>query len=771
MGVFDFLRSSKIKAKTEEEKPRNTVARPQNAMTIGSAVIPPPQDDTFKAYIPEFLYKPPFGYPLKKNVAELKLLAQNPYVFSVIRTLKDEAATTKWEIKPKKEFTDVTNPQQHNEEIKRISTWFNNPNGNDESFADILSCWIQDLCELDAAVGVKVFNRGKEFSQLYARDGGTFLKNPDIYGYLGNREEYIDPLNNNFDYRSYTGQDGKPTQEGINAYSVSYSEKAAYFQYGWTGLGLPVPFGRREIIYITMTPRSDSIYGRSPLEILKSSILTLIYGQNYHLDFYLNGNAPDGLISVPGAEQDQVEAMQRRMDSKFRNVDQLGNTVRIGHQYPVTGTDAKFVPFTLSAKDMEIIEQQKWWTKLVWTCFGVPPDEMGFTEDSNKAVSQTQTGAHKRRALTPMLKRIEYAINTQLMPELDPTGIFEFHFEDYNLEEDMKKHQLYQLQTQIGIKTPEMIAEEEGINVEKLKAHKEEERKKRMEETQLSKTPLNEEKQSTVKAQITSLEPEKPQEEKKETNIKPQDAILAYYTKIEQKINHNLDLEEHNLLSDAKVKSIITDISQGYLSFITNEELQKAIQEVVSQEYEKGLSRAEIQFNMNFMGDYKAIGYLKNFGFDAVKNLTEEMKTDLKKTVSLGIMNREDIPQLRDRIQKVMNDSKTRAQLIAQTETIRAFNQGYYDAAKESKLSLKREWSAQPERDENNPCEICESLDGQVVGMNEPFIDKDGKEHFLPPNPHPRCKCRVLYVQSRLKSKKKMIINRLPEGGVAVTYD
>ena len=53
----------------------------------------------FKAYIPQFLYKPPYGYPRKVNTVYLKSLAKNPYIFSVIKTLCDEVVSKKWEIK------------------------------------------------------------------------------------------------------------------------------------------------------------------------------------------------------------------------------------------------------------------------------------------------------------------------------------------------------------------------------------------------------------------------------------------------------------------------------------------------------------------------------------------------------------------------------------------------------------------------------------------------------------------------------------------------
>lgn len=473
--------------------------KPQESK-IGSATSDPfttPSNDVMKAYIPNFLYKPPFGYPLNKNIVQLRNLAKNPYIFSIIRTLKDEASTTKWEIKLKKEFTNESFTGKYDEQKKSISSFFYNPNGNEESFNELVGQWVQDLCEVDAAVGVKVFSRNGKFSQIFARDGGSFLKNPNIYGYLGSRDEFVYPIN-----------DINPNltmPDKIKIYGAHYSESAAYYQYGWTGNALPVPFGRREIIYICANPRTDSIYGRSPLEVIENVLLTLIYGAQYNMDFYINGNTPEGIVNIVGGDVDTCIAFQDKLKGKFKADDNLlGYNRRIGHTYPVWGGPAvNFIPFQLSAKDMEIIEQQKWFTKLVWSAFGVTPEEMGYSEDSNRAVSKTMTGVHKRKALKPLLKKIEYAINTQLMPELDPSGIFEFAFEDYDIDEDIKQNQLYQMQISMGIKSAEMVAEEEGIDIEKLKKHKEEQEQKEFERNkQLQSQSINN--NPGVKAEVVS---------------------------------------------------------------------------------------------------------------------------------------------------------------------------------------------------------------------------------------------------------------------------
>ena len=180
----------------------------------------PPTNDIMKANIPGFLYKPPYGYPRKLNVPHLRDMAKTPYIFSIIKTLSDEAAGTKWSVRVKEDYSD----DQEAQALAQEATLFlSNPNGNDESFEFINKSVIKDVLELDSGVIVKVFNKEGQLSQLFARDAGSFLKNPDIYGYMGARQDFINP-------------DGTPmNNDSMTAkqYGSAYSD-AAYFQYGWT---------------------------------------------------------------------------------------------------------------------------------------------------------------------------------------------------------------------------------------------------------------------------------------------------------------------------------------------------------------------------------------------------------------------------------------------------------------------------------------------------------------------------------------------------------
>lgn len=494
MGMLDFLRN------------RGSI----ESVSTESAVVDSKGADIFKAYIPNFLYKPPFGMPRRDNTPQMKKLSENPYVFSIIKTLCDEATSIDWEIKVKEEFQkafDVqANPVEeedespgvkvdYDEKIKEITKFFRNPNGNEESFNHILRQVITDICEVDSGVIVKVFDVEGNFKQMFARDGSLFLKNPDIYGYIGNRRDFVLPLPDGF---SGVGIDlgGTPTasqQQLMKTYSLLYKEDAAYFQYGWTAGSMPVPFGKREIVYIMQNPRGDSIYGRSAVGILMNTILNLIYGQEFNLDYYTNNNMPDGVIQLLGATKEQIIQYRENMESQFRETDTFGKKVKRFFKVPIVNTEAKFTAFTMSAKEMEVIAQQEWFTKILWMSFGVNADEMGFTENSNKATGEAQIKTFKRKAIRPLLDIIEYHLNTQIVSEFfskpgegnlkdfSEVPVY-FEFDTYDVDEDVKELNKFKLELDMGIKTNMMIAKERGINLDELSEELERKKEEEFEE-------------------------------------------------------------------------------------------------------------------------------------------------------------------------------------------------------------------------------------------------------------------------------------------------
>ena len=401
-----------------------------------------------KRYIPYFIYKPPFGFPRTDiDIVNVRRIAQSPTFFSVENTLLNELCALDWDIVA----CDEVDEEKVKAKIKSVKDFFKNPNDNDESFNQILRAIGRDLLELDAGVINKAYTAGGDLSQIFTIDGATILKNPDEHGYMGTRADYV-PLE--------VGQ-GVSQDQVRWYYDHVYKEQAAYFQYNWTGGIWPIPFGRKEIIYFMNNSRSDSVYGRSPVQILYNILLILLYAQNVNLDAYVKNNLPTGIIQILKGSKEQIDSTRQYFNQLINEKDDYGNSRHRYFNFPITNTEVKYVPFTFSAKDMQMLEQQKWYQELVWAVIGVTPDEMGQVINSNRSTSNEQSRIFKRKALKPLLKLIEYQLNTRLVWEdLDPDMEVQFKFNDYDIEEDYRKHEL--IEKKLNYMTINEIRTEEG---------------------------------------------------------------------------------------------------------------------------------------------------------------------------------------------------------------------------------------------------------------------------------------------------------------------
>ena len=203
---------------------------------------------------------------------------------------------------------------------------------------------------------------------------------------------------------------------------------------------------------------------------------------------------------------------------------------------------------------------------------------------------------------------------------------------------------------------------------------------------------------------------------------------------------------------DPELKGLVDDIISKNFSLFNTEQFQQYIYQMVQENYMKGLDIAELEFSMNFVPRPQSLNFLQKYTFDNMKGMTDELQDKLRKELSQGMLNNESTQEIAARIRDTFKISIERAKMITKTEKFRALNAGHYQGAQESGLNLVKEWSAQPEKDEDNPCPICSEMDGRKVKMDDRFDFSDGESLLLPPK-HPHCKCRVLYVQQDIGGK------------------
>ena len=210
----------------QELKATNSPLTNQQLTGISEQVVDRQEDNPlFKATVPEFLFRPPFGTPRNINAPFLRDISRNPYIFSIIKTLQDEAAATGWDIVPKEGY-EIT--EEDEKERQFIKNFFLNPNSDNESFAHIVRKLIYDISVLDSGVLVKVYNKLGELLQLRVVDGSSINKNPDEHGSLAQRAEYV-PANKVFQTPNVNTQAAYKQLE--TQFRNQFDTIAAYYQF------------------------------------------------------------------------------------------------------------------------------------------------------------------------------------------------------------------------------------------------------------------------------------------------------------------------------------------------------------------------------------------------------------------------------------------------------------------------------------------------------------------------------------------------------------
>ncbi|MFC7941626.1 hypothetical protein ACFUPZ_00045 [Microbacterium oxydans] len=122
---------------------------------------------------------------------------------------------------------------------------------------------------------------------------------------------------------------------------------------------------------------------------------------------------------------------------------------------------------------------------------------------------------------------------------------------------------------------------------------------------------------------------------------------------------------------------------------------------------------------------------------ELVRGATDTTRKLIREAVAQSIALGEDRFAATDRMMKII-DNPYRAQTIAQTEPVNAYQRGYSLYAKKTG-AISKEWDGLV-----GACKVCSPLIGTTVGIDEMFVLANGNE-VEHPSGHPRCRCSVIY--------------------------
>lgn len=153
-----------------------------------------------------------------------------------------------------------------------------------------------------------------------------------------------------------------------------------------------------DMIYGVMNPRTITPYGMAPLETLVVTVSTALRLQSYNLSYLTEGNVPEGFVELPkdvASSPQQLEKWQKTWDAMMAGDPRAMSRLRFLPE------GMKYTP-TKKAEDMSFERFERWLLQNTCAGFGVPPQNIGFTYEVNKATGEVQWQVGREKGLTPL---------------------------------------------------------------------------------------------------------------------------------------------------------------------------------------------------------------------------------------------------------------------------------------------------------------------------------------------------------------------------------
>jgi hypothetical protein len=177
------------------------------------------------------------------------------------------------------------------------------------------------------------------------------------------------------------------------------------------GSASPTPLEQDDLVKMAYpgSYRSDRIYPLSPAQQVKEWLEVIADSTTHHSRYYSDNELPPGLITAREATQTDVDNIR----------DELEAAKGDPRAAPVVGADARWVEVGGSAVDLNVIEEQRWFMRLVAAAFGIPQTELGIVEDVNRAEGDNQLSVVHKRVTGPLSKTVGQALSRQLLTQFD----------------------------------------------------------------------------------------------------------------------------------------------------------------------------------------------------------------------------------------------------------------------------------------------------------------------------------------------------------------
>jgi len=513
---------------------------------------------------------------------------------------------------------------------------------------------------------------------------------------------------------------------------TEYIEKYEFY----AGPGKKLDLAPEDVVWITgvMDPK-DEFKALSPLEAARLSVETSLDAMESNRQIFINGMNPGGILSPKDAgialTKEQREAMEHQLNLRLRGKDRAHKLAVFSHPMQIDTPQ-------LTPADAEFMSLLEWTLSDIARVYKVPPTKLqDFSRATYSNVEQADKALYTD-CIIPECERIASAFNEQLLNQFGEGLHLEFDFSQIRaLQEDqteitdqmVKLHQMgVPLNKLLEVYRPDLLPEGgEGYPWG--------------DEPPMAPVMLGIDKEDVVvkgTAATVKINPRIPgygsDEHKKklqarDRKVLPYERRLRAAVRVAQKeivagINRRLS-EPTKAIDDFDDEDYVDIIARAYAS--------AGVSAIVAEAYGaaglaalRRVGMAAVGFNLS---NPSAERFLAKREQRFVKLIPEDQWKELKASLVKGMQE----GQGSEGLKKIVEDhpvvSPSRAEMVARTEVIGAYNGGLEEGWKQSELKGEKVWLAALDA---RTRESHREAHGQSVQLNDDFELMSGAKGAAP---------------------------------------
>ena len=480
-------------------------------------------------------------------------------------------------------------------------------------------------------------------------------------------------------------------------------------------------------------------YGRGLgiAEAVADEVETDEYMAKFAKRFFFNDATPATLVTLPEATDEQIARFRASWDSRYRGI---GNAHKLGI-LPYEG--ATVTRLSESPKEMDFTESRRFLRDAVNQHFGVPPELLGITENSNRATSENAKAIFAENVLQPFLRTRQDAVNAQLLAQFGDEALL-WEYEDVIPEDsEFRIHvigeafmrgavDVDEYREALGLDADPVNGKVRYVPVSSVPYSADES----MTDVDLSAYPdlqQNQEKGRDTKG-FTRHHRQRVQQRmaREQMRLRRQctPVVQSYMQKQSDAIVQALDgrkADDHwydDLLaaltagSEEDLWAAAQKIAQALLDWNAQDaSLGRILRPVWENAFSTGSQVASQSYGIPAVQNTRLTQHLMQYGLARVQKINNTTRQKLASALARGVQAGESRAQLVDRVQNAMNTNRERAQIIADTEVHTSIQSGSFESIRSSGAKFKT-WLSSGDDATRMSHQL---LNGRTIPMNERF--------------------------------------------------